>query len=53
MGRSSVEIVKAVRGVEYLLYAHDDRHSNFLKTLVALREEVDKKLKRGAFKQGI
>ena len=50
VGRSSVEIVKAVRGVEYLLYAHDDTHSNLLKTLEALRDEVDRKLKRGAFK---
>ncbi len=50
VGRSSVEIVKAVRGVEYLLYAHDDTHSNLLKTLEALRDEVDRRLKRGAFK---
>ena len=45
-----MEIVKAVRGVEYLLYTHDDKHSNMLKTLVALRDAVDKRLKQGAFK---
>jgi hypothetical protein len=50
VGRSSVEIVKAVRGVEYLLYAHDESHSNLLKTLEALKDKVDQRLKRGAYK---
>jgi hypothetical protein len=46
VGPSSVGIVKAVRGVQYLLYRHDATHSNFLKTLEALRDKVEERLKR-------
>lgn len=48
VGHSSVGIVEAVRGVKYLLYGHDATHSNFLKTLEALRDKVDRRLRRSA-----
>ena len=50
VGHSSVGIVEAVRGVKYLLYAHDTTHSNFVKTLEALRDRVDQRLQRGVHK---
>ncbi len=47
VGRQSVGIVKAVRGVQYLLYRYDREHSNFLRTLEALRARVEQRLARG------
>jgi hypothetical protein len=47
VGRQSVGIVKAVRGVQYLLYRYDREHSNFLRTLEALRARVEQRLGRG------
>ena len=44
VGRSSVEIVKVARGVQFLLYEHDSRHTNFLKTLQSLKDKVDKRV---------
>ena len=36
-----------VRGVQYLLYRYDREHSNFLRTLEALRARVEQRLGRG------
>jgi hypothetical protein len=44
VGRSSVDIVKAARGVQFLLYEHDPAHTNFLKTLEVIRDRVRKKV---------
>jgi hypothetical protein len=45
---SSRNIIKAVRGVEFLLYEHTPDHSNFVKTLEALKKAVDERLKAEA-----